>query len=112
MGQINTVPSKSQEINNFSNHPADVGQNLLPSTFTTHGEKKANFWNDSEGSDSNDPDMSDVFIDSKTGKRDYKSYFVHWRAKYKTRDKAAASTKATHKIIYRRVHPPTLHLDP
>ena len=56
--------------------------------------------------------MNDVFIDSKTGKPDYKSYFVHWRAKYKARDKAAASTKTTHKINYGRVHPPTLHLDP
>ena len=85
---------------------------MLSSTFTTHGEKKANSRDDSKDSDSDDPDISDVLIDSKTGKHDYKSYFVHWRAKYKSRDKAAASTKTTHKINYRRVHPPILHLDP
>ena len=85
---------------------------MLSSTLITHGEKKANSGDDSEDSDSDDPDMKDVFIDSKTGKPDYKSYFVHWRAKYKARDKAAASTKATQKVNYGCVHPPTLHLDP
>ena len=85
MGQTNTVPSTSQDPNNFSNPPAEVGENLLSSTFTTYGEQTANSRYDSEDSDSDDPDMSDVFIDSKTKKCDYKSYFVHWRAKQEIR---------------------------
>ena len=54
--------------------------------------------------------MNGVFTDQK-GKHDYKAYAVHWRAKYKSKEKAAASAKTTHKINYGRVHPPTLHLD-
>merc|ERR1711895_309191 len=66
---------------------------------------------DSE-SDSDDPDVGNVFEDSE-GQKDFKVCMIYWMARYKEKSKQKdnPTAKTGHKINYGRVHPPTLHLE-
>merc|ERR1711895_93580 len=64
------------------------------------------------GSDSDDPDVGNIFEDSE-GQVDYKTAMVYWMTRYKekAKQKDKSTTKTSHKINYGRVHPPTLQLE-